>query len=177
MIQVQDGDVRALLQGQAYGVGRGGGLGGDGEVVLQLQQRGQRAPDQNRAAAFLAPTGDLRVPHFIGLHSIQGFVLTALVLAALAARVGRLRGERVRAQLAGVVIFGYGALFAITAWQALRGQSALRAEAARRSERVRRSRAARRDERVHGGDAPPAGTLQIHALIGARGRHGSGRGQ
>lgn len=59
--------------------------------------------------------GDLRVPHFIGLHSIQGFVLTALVLAALAARVGRLRGER-----------------------------------------VRRSRAACRDERVHGGDAPPA---------------------
>ncbi|MGN9844244.1 hypothetical protein ACTMTI_39585 [Nonomuraea sp. H19] len=74
--------------------------------------------------------GDLRVPHFIGLHSIQVFVLAVLVLAALAARIGWLCGERVRAQLIGVVILGYTALFAITAWQALRGQSLLHPDAA-----------------------------------------------
>ncbi|MEU6787268.1 hypothetical protein ABZ912_49465 [Nonomuraea angiospora] len=118
-----------------------------------------------------ATGGDLRVPHFIGLHSIQVFVLTALVLAALAARVGWLRSERVRAQLAGVVIFGYGALFAITAWQALRGQSLIHPDAAtgiafaaaaamtallavlvvmaaRRSQSALRAEAARRSERV-----------------------------
>ncbi|MEV4800343.1 hypothetical protein AB0K18_10025 [Nonomuraea sp. NPDC049421] len=74
--------------------------------------------------------GDLRVPHFIGLHSIQVFVLTVLVLTALAARIDRLRHERVRAQLTGVAILGYGALFTITAWQALRGQSLIHPDAA-----------------------------------------------
>ncbi|MFI9844674.1 hypothetical protein ACIHFD_47140 [Nonomuraea sp. NPDC051941] len=115
--------------------------------------------------------GDLRVPHFIGLHSIQAFVLTALVLTALATRVGWLRSERVRAQSAGVVIFGYGALFAITAWQALRGQSLIHPDAAtgiafavaatitallavlvvtaaRRGHSALRAEAARRSERV-----------------------------
>ncbi len=74
--------------------------------------------------------GDLRVPHFISLHSIQVFVLTVLVLAALAPRIGLLRHERVRAQLTGVVILGYSALFTITAWQALRGQSLIHPDAA-----------------------------------------------
>ncbi|GGK84608.1 hypothetical protein Ppa06_43910 [Planomonospora parontospora subsp. parontospora] len=74
--------------------------------------------------------GDLRVPHFIGLHSIQVFVLTVLVLTALATRIDRLRHERVRARLTGVVILGYSALFTITAWQALRGQSLVHPDAA-----------------------------------------------
>ncbi|MEV4108798.1 hypothetical protein [Nonomuraea sp. NPDC049695] len=74
--------------------------------------------------------GDLRAPHFISLHSIQMFVLTVLVLTFLGARIGWLRRERVRAQLAGVVIFGYSAVFAITAWQALRGQSLIHPDAA-----------------------------------------------
>ncbi|MFG1948264.1 hypothetical protein [Nonomuraea sp. NPDC048826] len=58
------------------------------------------------------------------------FVLTVLVLTALASRIGPLRHERVRAQLTGVVILGYGALFTITAWQALRGQSLIHPDAA-----------------------------------------------
>ncbi|MET7335083.1 hypothetical protein [Nonomuraea sp. NPDC005650] len=74
--------------------------------------------------------GDLRVPHFIGLHSIQLFVLTVLALTFFAARIGWLRHERVRAQLAGVVILGCSSLFAITAWQALRGQSLIHPDAA-----------------------------------------------
>ncbi|MCA2224637.1 hypothetical protein [Nonomuraea aurantiaca] len=74
--------------------------------------------------------GDLRVPHFISLHSMQLFVLAVLVLTALAARISWLRGERTRAQLTGVVILGYAALFAITAWQALRGQSLIHPDTA-----------------------------------------------
>ncbi|WP_197287206.1 hypothetical protein [Planomonospora sphaerica] len=115
--------------------------------------------------------GDLRVPHFIGLHSIQVFVLTVLVLTALATRIDRLRHERVRARLTGVVILGYSALFTITAWQALRGQplihpdaatwtalavtavmtallAALAVTAARRDEPARRDEAASRSESI-----------------------------
>jgi hypothetical protein len=74
--------------------------------------------------------GDLRVPHFVGLHAIQVFVLAVLVLGALATRVSRLRTERVRAQLTGVVILGYTGIFVITTWQALRGQSLVHPDAA-----------------------------------------------
>jgi hypothetical protein len=74
--------------------------------------------------------GDLRVPHFIGLHAVQVFVLAALVLAALTSRVVWLRGERVRAQLTGVVILGYSGLFVVTTWQAMRGQSLVHPDAA-----------------------------------------------
>jgi hypothetical protein len=45
--------------------------------------------------------GDLRVPHFIGLHAIQVFVLTVLVLTALGGRISWLRSERARAHLTG----------------------------------------------------------------------------
>jgi hypothetical protein len=74
--------------------------------------------------------GDLRVPHFIGLHAIQVFVLAVLGLTALAGRVAWLRSERVRAQLTGVVILGYTGIFATTAWQAMRGQSLVHPDAA-----------------------------------------------
>ena len=63
--------------------------------------------------------GDLRVPHFLGLHALQ-------VLPLIAVALGRLRQwitseERLRlVRLAG---FSYAALTAILLWQALRGQS------------------------------------------------------
>jgi hypothetical protein len=74
--------------------------------------------------------GDMRVPHFIGLHAVQVFVLAVVLLTALAARVTWLRGERVRAQLTGVVILGYTGLFVITTWQAMRGQSLIHPDGA-----------------------------------------------
>ncbi|MEJ3657686.1 hypothetical protein WEH80_32455 [Actinomycetes bacterium KLBMP 9759] len=74
--------------------------------------------------------GDLRVPHFIGLHAVQIYIAAALVLAALATRVVWLRSARVRAQLTGVVILGYTGLFAITTWQAMRGQSLIHPDGA-----------------------------------------------
>ncbi|SDJ40641.1 hypothetical protein SAMN05421869_110178 [Nonomuraea jiangxiensis] len=103
------GDPVSLVGGHGVGVPDGGGM-----------------PLTNWSTVG----GDLRVPHFIGLHSVQVFVLTVLILTALATRISLLRHERVRAQLTGVVILGYTGLFAITAWQALRGQALIHPDAA-----------------------------------------------
>jgi hypothetical protein len=60
--------------------------------------------------------GDLRVPHFAGLHAIQ---VLALVVAALRRRLDPRALVRV-VQCAGL---SYAALFAMLLWQALRGES------------------------------------------------------
>jgi hypothetical protein len=103
-----------------------------GNPVTLKGQHGVGAPDGGGMPITNWSTvgGDLRVPHFIGLHAIQVFVLAVLVLTALAGRVDWLRSERARAHLIGVVILGYTALFAITAWQAVRGQPLLHPDAA-----------------------------------------------
>ncbi len=59
--------------------------------------------------------GDLRVPHFIGLHAIQALPLVALLLGRT-----RLDGP-VRARLVLVAAAGYTALYVILLRQALRG--------------------------------------------------------
>ncbi|MGA5761861.1 hypothetical protein [Nonomuraea bangladeshensis] len=43
--------------------------------------------------------GDLRIPHFVGLHGLQVMLVVALVLGLLASRVTRLHDERTRAGL------------------------------------------------------------------------------
>ncbi|MGP3963443.1 hypothetical protein ACTWPT_46440 [Nonomuraea sp. 3N208] len=43
--------------------------------------------------------GDLRIPHFAGLHGLQVMLAVALVLRILAARVIRLHDERTRVAL------------------------------------------------------------------------------
>ncbi|MEV0233409.1 hypothetical protein [Nonomuraea sp. NPDC050786] len=103
-----------------------------GNPVSLLGQHGVGVPDGEGMPItnWSAVGGDLRVPHFIGLHSIQVFVLAVVVLTALAARVTWLRGERVRTQLTGVVILGYTGVFVITVWQAMRGQSLIHPDAA-----------------------------------------------
>ena len=63
-----------------------------------------------------AEHGDLRVPHFIGLHALQAF---ALLLLMMPARWSDARQARVIAAAAS----SYGASFAILLWQALRGES------------------------------------------------------
>jgi hypothetical protein len=67
--------------------------------------------------------GDLRVPHFAGLHAIQVLLLVTAVLGASATRYRRLRDERIRARLVGVAALGYAGVFAVLSWQAKRGQS------------------------------------------------------
>jgi hypothetical protein len=62
--------------------------------------------------------GDLRVPHFVGLHAVQALGLFTLVFAS---------PRRVRLVLAAAS--SYTALFALLLWQALRGQSILQPDA------------------------------------------------
>lgn len=67
--------------------------------------------------------GDLRIPHFVGLHGIQVLLAVVVLLAWAARRYSWLRPVRTRSRLAGVAILGAGGLQAITFWQAMRGQS------------------------------------------------------
>lgn len=67
--------------------------------------------------------GDLRIPHFVGLHAIQVLLFTVLALSLLAARVEWLRPERVRTRLVGVAALGYTGLMVTVTVQAFRGQS------------------------------------------------------
>jgi hypothetical protein len=61
--------------------------------------------------------GDLRVPHFIGLHSVQALTLVAVVLR----RWRRPEAVRIRALLAAAA--SYASLFLLLLWEALRGKS------------------------------------------------------
>ena len=66
--------------------------------------------------------GDLRIPHFIGMHALQALPLLALLLTALARRFAPLRDDDVRARLVVVAAAAYAGLLALLTWQALRGQ-------------------------------------------------------
>ncbi len=59
--------------------------------------------------------GDIRVPHFVGLHAMQALPLLALAL--------RRRRDTTQIRLAIVGAAGYLSLFALLLWQALRGES------------------------------------------------------
>ena len=67
--------------------------------------------------------GDLRVPHFLGLHALQALPLIALVLAR------RRIDEAVRVRVMRAAAASYAALYGILLSQALRGQPVLSADA------------------------------------------------
>lgn len=67
--------------------------------------------------------GDLRVPHFVGMHALQVLPLVLIALELLAARVSALRPPRTRRDLVAVAAAGYTGVLAVLTWQALRGQS------------------------------------------------------
>ncbi|WP_431957252.1 hypothetical protein [Nocardia lijiangensis] len=73
--------------------------------------------------------GDLRVPHFVGLHGIQILLLAAFLLTRQARRHPWLRPERTRAALVGVLALTYTGFLAITFWQAMRAQSLVHPDA------------------------------------------------
>ncbi|MEU1472715.1 hypothetical protein ABZ434_31440 [Streptomyces sp. NPDC005761] len=66
--------------------------------------------------------GDLRIPHFVGMHALQLLPLFLLAVTALAPRFVRLRDPRVRLRLVQVASGAYAAVTALVTWQALRGR-------------------------------------------------------
>ena len=97
----------------------------DGSIVELGARHTVGATDSDRGMPITdwsTVGGDLRIPHFVGLHAIQVLIVVALALAALSHRVDWLRGQRVQARLAGVVAVVYAGFLALTAWQAYRGQ-------------------------------------------------------
>lgn len=74
--------------------------------------------------------GDLRIPHFVGMHALQLLPLLLLALVALAPRFPRLGDPRVRLRLMLVASGAYAAVVALVAWQALRGQSLIHPDGA-----------------------------------------------
>ncbi|MET4100168.1 uncharacterized membrane protein YidH (DUF202 family) [Agrococcus sp. UYP10] len=67
--------------------------------------------------------GDLRAPHFMGMHALQGLPLLVWGLEALARRVPLLASVRTRTRLAWIAGTAWAGATAITLWQALRGES------------------------------------------------------
>ncbi|MGW3497968.1 hypothetical protein [Streptomyces sp. NPDC001020] len=66
--------------------------------------------------------GDLRIPHFVGMHALQLLPLLVMVMTALAPRFARLADDRIRLRLVLLGSGTYAAVFALVLWQALRGQ-------------------------------------------------------
>ena len=68
--------------------------------------------------------GDLRVPHFVGIHALQALPLLTLLLAFAARRwpAGVFGSQRARRGLVRVAALGYAGLIGLLTWQALRGQ-------------------------------------------------------
>lgn len=73
--------------------------------------------------------GDLRVPHFVGIHGLQALILLAMLLAALGGRYALLRSDAVRTRVVLIASGGYAGLLVLVTWQALRGQSVVHPDA------------------------------------------------
>jgi hypothetical protein len=67
--------------------------------------------------------GDLRIPHFVGMHALQVLPLAALLLEALAGRVRVLAGPLARRGVLRVFVGLYLGVLALVTGQALAGQS------------------------------------------------------
>lgn len=67
--------------------------------------------------------GDLRIPHFVGMHALQALLLFVLLLGVLATRIPRLRSDIARLRLTFVAAGFYAGLTGLVTLQALRGQS------------------------------------------------------
>ncbi|WP_374008380.1 hypothetical protein [Leifsonia sp. LS-T14] len=70
--------------------------------------------------------GDLRIPHFVGMHALQLLPLFAILLGWAGRHWGPLADDRVRLRLVIVATAVYGATVALLTFQALAGQSIVR---------------------------------------------------
>lgn len=96
-------------------------LNGDSFHTLGAHAVG--APDGAPGLPFLGWSttgGDLRIPHFVGMHALQALLLWNFVLG-LAPRLAAVRPALVRIGAA-----GFAGLLALVTWQAYRGQPLLR---------------------------------------------------
>ena len=73
--------------------------------------------------------GDLRIPHFIGMHALQAIPLLLILIELASRRVSRLRDGEVRHRLVAIACVSYLAVLALLTWQALRGQSIVQPDA------------------------------------------------
>ncbi|MFG1644470.1 hypothetical protein ACGFMK_29655 [Amycolatopsis sp. NPDC049252] len=67
--------------------------------------------------------GDMRIPHFVGIHGLQVLPLVAFGLLVLARRYPQLSSDIVRRRLVRTAGLGYAGLIVLLTWQAQRGQS------------------------------------------------------
>ncbi|MEO7721085.1 MAG: hypothetical protein ABIS08_04120 [Pseudolysinimonas sp.] len=67
--------------------------------------------------------GDLRIPHFVGMHALQALPLLVLLLEILTVRVAVLRDPQRRFRIVLLAVAIYAATLAILTAQALSGQS------------------------------------------------------
>lgn len=107
-------------------------IDGNGDTVTLAISHSVGTRDDAPVMPFLgwnSTAGDLRIPHFVGMHGMQVMLLAGLLLAALAGRVAWLRDERTRRAVIGVVGLGYAGITALVTWQALRGQSLIHPDA------------------------------------------------
>lgn len=73
--------------------------------------------------------GDLRIPHFVGMHALQVIPLVLIAIELLSRRVARLRDGVVRLRLVTITTAAYVAVLGLLTWQALRGQSIVQPDA------------------------------------------------
>ncbi|PPF67051.1 hypothetical protein C5E16_10185 [Clavibacter michiganensis] len=66
--------------------------------------------------------GDLRIPHFVGMHALQLLPVAALLIGAAGRRIPALAPDRVRVRLTAVAAAAYLAVVALVAVQALRAE-------------------------------------------------------
>jgi hypothetical protein len=70
--------------------------------------------------------GDLRIPHFVGMHALQAIPLALIVVELLSRRVPALRSAGLRLAVVWIGAATYAAVLALVTAQALRGQSIVR---------------------------------------------------
>ncbi|MGW5311568.1 hypothetical protein ACWEQ0_17030 [Nocardia thailandica] len=109
LVRQADGTVIGLVAGHTVRPGATADQARDGVGAMPLTH-------------WSTTGGDLRIPHFVGLHGLQVLLILAVALAALARRYRWLRAERIRTALVAVAAGGYAGALALLLWQALRGQ-------------------------------------------------------
>jgi hypothetical protein len=73
--------------------------------------------------------GDLRVPHFVGMHALQLLPIGVILLEAAALRVAVLESPLVRRRIVRVMAVLYASVLAVLTQQALMGESVVRPSA------------------------------------------------